>query len=254
MRIHIHIMKALNCLFQLTKMERSAQYTLRKREDIRPVETFQVEGTPAKEPQKTQHCAICSTECESLKALRRHTLTHTKERPYNCLQCPMSFKRSDSLKYHKDVVHEKRESAASYCRPCNKLFSRKSSYQRHQRTAHNSDNALEVVKKGSHCDHCFLNERKTYKAEIPRHHIIPHPKQSLHQCLVCWKTFTNCSNHIGHQFDHYVSRQGYPNLKPLIEAMIQCDICLQVLSSKQALQRHTSKLHKSSFAGTAPSS
>ena len=223
-------------------MEQSSQYGLRKRADIPQVEMFQVEGTPAVKPVKRYLCPVCSAECKTQQALQRHSVTHAEERPHVCHQCQRSFKREDSLTYHKRVFHEYRTFPRKYMK-CEKFFSGKGAYDRHQQKAHNSSSSFKQVKTGDTCDLCWLNEQGKYDAVTPRHHMIRHTDQVFHQCLICWKTYKKCTPHIKHQFDHYYQRNWNPEMKYIVEPTAQCDVCLLVLSSKQALQRHTSKLH-----------
>ena len=50
-------------------------------------------------------CSICSKILSSPQALKRHMLTHSSDRSFDCTLCPKTFKRADTLRHHERTVH-----------------------------------------------------------------------------------------------------------------------------------------------------
>lgn len=53
-----------------------------------------------------QQCAECGKWFTDKSGLNRHIRTHTKEKPYKCVNCDLSFSQSSSLKRHVAIQHE----------------------------------------------------------------------------------------------------------------------------------------------------
>ncbi|XP_061157576.1 zinc finger protein 335-like [Syngnathus typhle] len=54
-------------------------------------------------------CLNCSFASKNRKDLRRHLLTHTNEKPFSCNLCGQSFNRNGHLKFHKERVHNQKQ-------------------------------------------------------------------------------------------------------------------------------------------------
>nr|XP_023652536.1 zinc finger protein 335 isoform X5 [Paramormyrops kingsleyae] len=53
-------------------------------------------------PHKCEHCSFAS---KNKKDLRRHTMTHTNEKPFACEVCGQRFNRNGHLKFHMERLH-----------------------------------------------------------------------------------------------------------------------------------------------------
>ena len=50
-------------------------------------------------------CEVCGATFRSTSHLRRHSLTHTGERPYRCTLCSLAFTQSTHLRRHVKNLH-----------------------------------------------------------------------------------------------------------------------------------------------------
>lgn len=77
-------------------------------------------------------CEQCGKCFVAFTNLERHMFTHTGERPFACDQCDKSFSQSNTLKTHKQSVHEQIRPHA--CDQCDKRFAQASDLKNHSRT------------------------------------------------------------------------------------------------------------------------
>jgi len=64
-------------------------------------------------------CLICDKRMRDNYQLKLHIRTHTKEKPYQCNECQISFGRSSDLKRHKTKCDGK---IKNHCTTCNQVF------------------------------------------------------------------------------------------------------------------------------------
>ncbi|KAJ3394162.1 hypothetical protein HDU84_009482 [Entophlyctis sp. JEL0112] len=67
-----------------------------------------------------------------MKYLRQHGITHSNEKPYVCLICEKSFKRTSEIKVHHAFTHNSEVKAAFKCRLCLESFDSKSDLSSHE--------------------------------------------------------------------------------------------------------------------------
>lgn len=147
---------------------------------------------------ETAECSICGKVLGSHQKLLRHHMTHTDDRPFSCELCPLTFKRSDTLKCHKDNVHR------DECGDGNDIF---------------------IARQ---CRSCL-------KKDIHNHHLVwcmrfGKPRRE-HQCLICFKSYFCCFCINGHHNKHNLDE--IPRSKAF-----QCDKCFRLLASKKTLSQH----------------
>ena len=54
---------------------------------------------------KNWQCKICRTVVKKKDTLRKHIITHTKEKPFHCNYCPYRSGRKEGLKRHMLFKH-----------------------------------------------------------------------------------------------------------------------------------------------------
>jgi KRAB domain-containing zinc finger protein len=64
-------------------------------------------------------CLICDKRMRDNYQLKLHIRTHTKEKPFQCNECQISFGRSGDLKRHKTKCDGK---IKNHCTTCNQVF------------------------------------------------------------------------------------------------------------------------------------
>jgi len=73
-------------------------------------------------------CDICNKRMRDNYQLKLHTRTHTKEKPFQCNECRVSFGRSGDLKRHKTKCDGK---IRNHCSNCNQVFRNKQLHNDH---------------------------------------------------------------------------------------------------------------------------
>lgn len=99
--------------------------------------------------EKCYRCSLCSYASVSQRHLDSHMLIHTDSKPFNCDQCPQTFRQRQLLRRHKNLVHnedykppEPRQKMHS-CPTCLRVFTHKGNLMRHMETHDDKINARE---------------------------------------------------------------------------------------------------------------
>uniref|UniRef100_A0A3B4H672 C2H2-type domain-containing protein n=1 Tax=Pundamilia nyererei TaxID=303518 RepID=A0A3B4H672_9CICH len=125
----------------------------------------QDEGRPKENPTATaktkgHFCPVCiNRRFRGPNKLMRHMRTHTKEKPFSCPVCAMTFSQS----YHM-TRHQSHGSEQYYCALCRKHFLKRES-------------------KCPHCDTVFL------QLTALKYHLRTHTEERPYQCTCCIETF-----------------------------------------------------------------
>ena len=81
--------------------------------------------------EKTFQCKHCEYICRNVFMLRKHMITHTKEKPEKCSLCGSRFSQPVSLKRHMQDIHSKENSY--HCKFCGQNFSKSYYYIKHKK-------------------------------------------------------------------------------------------------------------------------
>ena len=134
------------------------------------------------------------------------------KRHVTCTQCSEHFYTSAQLRRHVRAVHEKRWA----CPSCDQVFPAKTHLKRHMRKEHGPVGKLTLFS----CQHCkqkFVTRDSLQKHEVDSH---------VHKCSICGESFTSASV-LGRHRDQKHR-----------DAVLTCQKCGQLCSTKGALRKH----------------
>ncbi|XP_032940413.1 myc-associated zinc finger protein [Catharus ustulatus] len=125
-------------------------------------------------PRKSHACDTCGKAFRDVYHLKRHRLSHTDERPFQCPVCQQRFKRKDRMashvRSHQGHVHK-----PYACGHCGKSFSRPDHLNSHVRQVHSTERPFKCQR----CEAAFAT-RDRLRAHAARH-------QDKAPCQVCGK-------------------------------------------------------------------
>ncbi|XP_054575920.1 zinc finger protein 705A-like [Eptesicus fuscus] len=154
----------------------------------------------------------CGKAFSSVFSLRRHKMTHSKEKPFKCNVCGKGFLQKSDLRNH-NRMHTGEKPYE--CGECGKAFSQ-SSYLRQHEAIHTGEKPYECPL----CDKAF-----SQRSYLKKHERI-HPGEKLYKCHQCGKSFNQSSGLSQHKKIH---RGEKPHV---------CSICEKAFSQSSELTRH----------------
>ncbi|XP_067651167.1 zinc finger protein 236-like isoform X1 [Haliotis asinina] len=211
------------------------------------------------------NCELCDKIFKKWNQLQRHMKSHDEDKPFRCLQCPVSFNMEDNLILHQ-ATHVA-ENGVPTCPECNKKFSRVASLKAHIMMHEKEENLM--------CPEC--GDEFSVQSQLDRHmqeHREEHEGARRHACRQCNQDFSKLSLLREHMKQHYkikaslshrtykrnIDRSSFHHKckhctktfqKPsqLLrherihtgERPFKCKICNKAFNQKGALQIHTSK-------------
>ncbi|ODM91813.1 putative zinc finger protein, partial [Orchesella cincta] len=158
---------------------------------------------------------------------------HIREKPFFCLECPLSFPNAHHSRTH---TGEKPFS----CLQCNSSFARANTLKVHMKRKHN-------IGDGVKCSVCSKEFPNSYSLRM---HLNSHLNERSHSCLFCNKKFKSSSNLYTHYSTH------------INERPFSCKVCKKAFAFERNCTLHvetvhtTKKLHKcrecpATFSGTS---
>ncbi|XP_043281628.1 zinc finger protein 2 homolog [Venturia canescens] len=211
------------------------------------------------QPKMRHSCQVCVRVFSSAALLRRHSVVHTGERPYECPVCKKRFSQVGQLNFHKNF----HENPRYRCEICTKPFLRPSDIEKHMRTHTGekpysckvcSKSFAQLVALQQHerihtgdkpyvCEIC--GKRFSQKANKTKHVKIHKEGAKPHTCGICGRSFSDLE-------EMNLHRAGHGGGKPR-----KCSYCDESFRKKSELSLHTSrchtfeKLHKCAFCQKA---
>ena len=152
-----------------------------------------------KEPEQHK-CGTCGKICLTACGLVKHITMHTRENTIECDICSKKFSQPHCLKKHR-ITHDKDREREHECPTCHKKFFNQSGLNSHRRR-HNTTRPYS-------CDVCGSTYK--YKASLLRHKII-HTGKKPHVCKTCGKSFSYPNNLYVHSFAHSGVKKYFCNI------------------------------------------
>lgn len=145
-------------------------------------------------------CQYCDKTFSRTTHLRRHILTHTKEKQYHCTICSKSFARSDHLAKHESQHSGERPFK---CQLCEKAFKRAEHLRNHIESKHGDK---EPSKKTEICDIC---QKGFTTAKSLENHRKGHFEQKVITCKHCVQQFTDRDMYRQHLKEEHTQGKGF---------------------------------------------
>lgn len=171
-------------------------------------------------------CSVCNKPFSSAYQLKRHTKSHTGEKPHTCSVCQRSFSESSHLKVHSQIHSGDKPHSCVYCQ---KSFIRNADLKSHVR--------IHTGEKPYECNQC---DRKFTRSHHLGTHLLTHgdlakPVETsnnalLYECVKCLKRFATKAGLSKHNQIHLASAYGTRPFK--------CAICPKTFTYSHGLSRH----------------
>uniref|UniRef100_A0A8C5YMD7 Zinc finger protein PLAGL1 n=5 Tax=Euarchontoglires TaxID=314146 RepID=A0A8C5YMD7_MARMA len=169
----------------------------------------------------------CGKAFVSRYKLMRHMATHSPQKSHQCTHCEKTFNRKDHLKNHLQT-HDPNK-MAYVCEECGKKYHTMLGYKRHMalHSASSGDLTCGVCALELGSTEALLDHLKAHAEEKPP----PVPKEKKHQCDHCERCFYTRKDVRRHLVVHTGCKD------------FLCQFCAQRFGRKDHLTRHTKKTH-----------
>ncbi|XP_022207639.2 zinc finger protein 271 isoform X3 [Nilaparvata lugens] len=168
---------------------------------------------------KRHQCRVCSKRFLYSCRLKRHMLTHTKEKAekrHQCTVCTKRFPHTGDLNVH---MRSHTKEKPYECTVCTKKFSVTGHLKRHMLIHTNKSHQCTMCTKRFRCYYDMIN------------HMRIHTNEKHHQCTVCTKRFIMSGDLTKHMRTHTKDKPYH------------CTVCNEKFSVSSNLRRHFKRIH-----------
>ncbi|XP_005101831.1 zinc finger protein 62 homolog [Aplysia californica] len=172
---------------------------------------------------KCHRCKVCGDAFDFKFLLKKHKLTHAKNKPYSCDVCKVKFKQIRELRRHK-LVHKGRRPFK--CDICNAKFVRRT---------HLKDHKKEHT--GGKPYRCGICQKLFSLANILKVHMQRHQSEKPYVCGLCDGKFHKTHELEGHVEESH-SKKTEQNTPDETIKSYSCGVCQKTFPLESALERH----------------
>lgn len=187
---------------------------------------------------------MCEYSFNRRDHLTRHSLVHSKLKPYHCTYCSKDFTRNDHLRRHQQRVHGEETAAAAsiadvtqrfICQECKAIFTSSGHLRVHMENKHHNDF-------NDFINHPQELSARKHQSPDTSYVIVDGKKRPV--CQLCNKSFSkkdHLSRHINNlhagmtstTFEHFASP----------DQSFNCNLCGKRFSRPEFLRRHLDDVH-----------
>ncbi|VEL15093.1 unnamed protein product [Protopolystoma xenopodis] len=192
-------------------------------------------GEVTRRRQRRMHpCEYCDKQFDRPSLLKRHTLTHTGERPFECKFCGKGFSTRSGVNTHERTHTGQRP---YLCRICGRRFAAGSNLIFHKYTHTNTRRHACL-----HCPKAFVTP-----GDLRKHEYI-HTGAWPFRCGVCERGFATERNLKSHEITHtgehlLQAPQNAAGQKPFV-----CPVCLKGYAQESSMKTHLRIHQRTSLA------
>lgn len=179
-------------------------------------------------PMLKYKCSVCNLPKASPIALKRHMVSHSGEKAFECTICLKQYTTKSNLKIHEQLHHRNQERTFA-CSYCTGRFHTKSDLKKHERK--HAGGTRKNVSRNLRTYQCYVCAFTTKKKDLLVEHFIKHTDRNSFKCDFCFKIFLQESSLRRHLKMH---RHEKP---------FQCNICLKMFWRDDELQSHMRRIH-----------
>lgn len=172
-------------------------------------------------------CSVCNQPKASPTALKRHMVSHTGEKSFQCGICSKKYTTQSNLKIHERK--HKNEEKPFACSFCSGRFYTKSCLKKHEMK--HAGGKIKKVSRNLRTFQCYLCAFTTKTMYLLVQHFIKHNDNSSFKCNFCSKIFLQNVGLQRHLRVHSAKKQ------------FKCNICAKMFFQDDDLRSHVQRKH-----------
>ncbi|XP_066997174.2 gastrula zinc finger protein XlCGF57.1 isoform X2 [Anabrus simplex] len=174
-------------------------------------------------------CILCSHQFSTKGTLNRHRVTHSEDHDFKCLKCDLRFPLKINLIRHLSISGDCREGNFN-CSFCAQTSHGKNELMDHIARDHEEDLPVKV-KKEVKLHYCVYCSYSTKRKDHLKKHVNGHSKETELICLQCGVKSPSRIDSVEHMLTHG------------IDTYLHCSYCLYKTTGNRNLNRHIAYAH-----------